>query len=327
MCLPLFRCASTRMPTLSAPVRSLARCLCVLGLTLSGPHGVAAPYPDYSGPVVDQARVLSTRTRDQLAALLRDHRGLYGDEVAVATIPQLDGVRIEHYSIGLADHWRLGDAGLDNGVLILLALQERGVRIEIGSGLESSFSDQQARNIIQSAFLPRFRVDDIDGGIDDGVRAVLKHLQEPGANSGNSGLSGHSMLIPLLFLGLFGATHFLGRRRRKQVIETIVATGVTAMLAHSIGGQWSIGALAGIIVGAIVFSRSQRIRESQATSNNAAAAQDEPAGGAEPTSRGDSDPQNHSRNHRDTSRDSRRHRGGGDSEGGGFGGGGASGKW
>lgn len=315
---------------MSAPVRSLAICLCVLSLTLFGPHGVAAPYPDYNGPVVDQARVLSTRTRDQLATLLRDHRGLYGDEVAVATISRLDGVRIEHYSIGLADHWRLGDAGLDNGVLILLALQERSVRIEIGSGLESSFSDQQARSIIQGTFLPRFRVDDIDGGINDGVRAVLKHLQEPGANSGNSGLSGHSMLIPLLFLGLFGATHFLGRRRRKQVIETIVATGVTAMLAQSIGGQWLIAALAGIIVGAIVFSRSQRIRESRATSNSAAV-QDEPTGGTErrdePTSRGDSDPQNHSRDHRNTNEDSRRRRGGDDSEGGGFGGGGASGQW
>ncbi|MEM9601727.1 MAG: TPM domain-containing protein [Pseudomonadota bacterium] len=303
--------------------RALARCLSLLTclLWLASAPANAAPYPEYTSPVVDAADVLSLSTRTRLTEALQAHRDRVGDEVAVVTVPGLDGVNIGQYALGLARQWRLGQSGRDNGVLIVIAPEERRVRIEVGYGLEDTLRDSDAADIIATSMTPRFRVGDLDGGTRDGVDAVLTRLQNTAVPRVDRGGSGHTMAIPLVFAALFAATHFLDRRRRTHVIGTLIAAGVAAMVINAISGQWLFGVAAGLIAGGAVFLRGQRA--AAAGSGGATPPPPGHPGVLEPTHVDDSDPEARSPFH--GNRNARP--GDNDGGGGGFGGGGASGGW
>ena len=133
----------------------------------------AAPnYPELTGQIVDTARLISVE--DQ-AAILNDLKSLEGaatDQMAVVTVNSLDGYAIEDYGIGLARTWRLGQKDKDNGALLIVAPNERKVRIEVGRKLEPILTDTMSSIIIQNAILPKFRRGDYSGGIRDGVRDI-----------------------------------------------------------------------------------------------------------------------------------------------------------
>lgn len=149
---------------------ALAACL----ILLAGPLVAhAAPQlPELTGQVVDNAGLL---TSDDRAAILRELQALEQastDQVAVATVPSLDGYTIEDYAIALARKWQLGQKGKDNGILLLVAPAERKVRIEVGRRLEPIMTDTMSKIIIENAVLPKFRRGDYAGGIRDGVRDI-----------------------------------------------------------------------------------------------------------------------------------------------------------
>jgi uncharacterized protein len=96
--------------------------------------------------------------------------------VVVVTIPSLQGYAIEDYGYQLGRHWGIGTKQLNNGVLLIVALNEHKVRIEVGRGLEPTLTDALSKIIIANAILPRFRADDFAGGIKDGVRDITLAL-------------------------------------------------------------------------------------------------------------------------------------------------------
>ena len=136
-----------------------------------------APYPALSGQVVDAANVLTGRQESSLARRLAALERVTADQVAIATVPSLQGRRIEDYSRDLANHWGLGQADRDDGVLLLLAPTERQTRIEVGRGLEHILTDADARNIVRRDLLPHFRRSDWFGGLEAGGRAIAELLE------------------------------------------------------------------------------------------------------------------------------------------------------
>ncbi|RME98676.1 MAG: hypothetical protein D6773_14070, partial [Alphaproteobacteria bacterium] len=98
------------------------------------------------------------------------------DQLVVVTLRSLQGFPIEEYGYKLGRHWGIGQAGKDNGVLLIVAPTERRVRIEVGRGLEGELPDALAKLIIENAILPRFRAGDFAGGIRDGVRDITAVL-------------------------------------------------------------------------------------------------------------------------------------------------------
>jgi len=130
--------------------------------------------------------------------------------VAVLTIPSLEGDPIEDYSIRVVETWELGRAGEDDGVLVLIARDERRMRIEVGYGLEGALTDAQSRRIIDAVMTPRFREGDFDGGVEAAVGAISGAiLGEPGAipeespqRAGRQGRSNPGALIFFLIFGL-----------------------------------------------------------------------------------------------------------------------------
>ena len=147
-----------------------------LVLLLVSLPALAQTFPQLTGRVVDAANLLKPEERAALEAKLKAHEDKTTDQVVVATVRSLEGYPIEDYANRLFRHWQLGQKGKDNGALLLVAPQERKVRIEVGYGLEGALTDALSKVIITTAVAPQFQKGNFAGGIDAGVDAMLSIL-------------------------------------------------------------------------------------------------------------------------------------------------------
>jgi uncharacterized protein len=139
---------------------------------------VAAPclwaaFPESpQGWVSDFVGILSEDTRHQISGLIDEVKRSTGAEIAVVTVDSLEGMTVEEYAVRLFEKWGIGTPEEDNGVLFLIAPNERKTRIEVGYGLEPVITDGRAGEIIRETVLPFFRADDYDQGILQGSRQI-----------------------------------------------------------------------------------------------------------------------------------------------------------
>jgi uncharacterized protein len=126
---------------------------------------------------MDNADLLSQSTERYLTRRLRSHADSTSNQVAVLTIESLEGRVLEQYSVEVARAWELGQNEFDNGVLLLVAEQERKIRIEVGYGLEGDLPDVVASRIIRNDVEPQFRRGNFDEGVEAGVAAILARLE------------------------------------------------------------------------------------------------------------------------------------------------------
>jgi len=139
------------------------------------PGDKAVPY--LTGRVNDTAGMLSAGARDKLEQELATFEKRTGHQVAVLTVDSLDGEPLEDYSMRVVETWKLGQKGKDDGVLFLIAKNDRKMRIEVGYGLEPQLTDAQAGRILDRIVRPRFQAGDFDGGIESGVNAILASIE------------------------------------------------------------------------------------------------------------------------------------------------------
>ena len=144
--------------------------LCVSLMT--PPTAPAAELPKPHGLVTDLAGVLDADGKAGIEALLRETQQNTSAEIALATVPSLDGRTVEDYANALFNEWGVGKRGKDNGVLVLVAPTERKIRIEVGYGLEPVLPDGLAGEIIRTDFLPEFRAGRFQSGIVKGIRHI-----------------------------------------------------------------------------------------------------------------------------------------------------------
>jgi uncharacterized protein len=153
-------------------LKRLLVCFFLLGLVASPVQ--ALEFPEPQGFVNDFAGILSAETRqqleDQLARLEKDS----SVEIAVVTVESLQKTTIEDYAARLFETWQIGKKDRDNGVLLLIAPNERKLRIEVGYGLEPVLTDSKAGRVIRNIITPRFKDGDYDAGITAGVAAITK---------------------------------------------------------------------------------------------------------------------------------------------------------
>jgi len=146
-------------------------------LLACGAAGAAEPnFPALSGRVVDEAGLLSAAERDRLVGQLASHERATGQQVVVVTLRSLQGLPIEDFGYRLGRFWGIGEKGKNTGALLVVAPNERGVRIEVGYGLEGLLTDALARSIIERDILPAFRQGQFARGIIDGTSAMLVAL-------------------------------------------------------------------------------------------------------------------------------------------------------
>jgi len=132
--------------------------------------------PSLSGRVVDQANIVQPSTRNAIEQKLADLETKSGIQLVVATVPSLEGQEIEPYANELFRNWKLGEKTKNNGVLLLVAPNERRVRIEVGYGLEGTLTDALSKVIIANAMTPRFKAGDFGDGISRGVDDIITVL-------------------------------------------------------------------------------------------------------------------------------------------------------
>ena len=133
-------------------------------------------FPILTGRVVDQASVLSPSIKDELETMLATHENNTTNQVVVVTIKSLGNSQIEEYSLELARHWGIGQKGKDNGVVLVVAPNDKQVRIEVGYGLEGTLTDALSSNIINYYIIPEFKKGDIQNGIKIGTQKTIALL-------------------------------------------------------------------------------------------------------------------------------------------------------
>lgn len=160
-------------------VRVRAWVLALVAVLFALPAFADPKFPPLTGRVVDEANILSPDAERDLTTKLESLETTTGRQLVVATVPSLQGYEIEDYGYKLGRTWGVGDKDKDDGAILLVAPNDRKVRIEVGYGLEPVLTDALSSVIIQSAILRKFRSGDIEGGVVAGTDAIIDQLGAP----------------------------------------------------------------------------------------------------------------------------------------------------
>lgn len=263
--------------------------------------------PPLSGRVVDQTGTLSSGDVASLTQALKNLETRKGSQVAVLIVPTTAPETIEQFSLRVAEAWKIGRKKIDDGALLVIAKDDRKLRIEVGYGLEGALNDATAKRIIDEIITPRFRNGDFAGGISAGVGRIIgvidgEPLPAPAPRQPQSSnvLNHVDLLNPFTIFGLFIIGAIL-RATLGRLIGSAATGGVVGLLAWLIAGSLAASIIVGLI--AFIFTMfGESIASSNGGSRNWSG-----SGGSFSGSSSDS--------------------GGFSGGGGSFGGGGASGSW
>ncbi|SFJ63875.1 TPM domain-containing protein [Bradyrhizobium sp. cf659] len=214
--------------------------------------------PQLTGRVVDQTGTLSSGDIAALSQKLRDFETRKGSQVAVLIVPTTQPETIEQFSIRVAEAWKLGRKKVDDGAILVVAKNDRHLRIEVGYGLEGALTDVTSRRIIDEIITPKFRTGDFSGGISDGVDRMIRVVDgEPLPVPSPSVNFGHlDDLAPLFIVTLFASIGVGGffRAMLGRLLGSLATGGIIAALTWLILGSFALamalGAL-GFIIGFI----------------------------------------------------------------------------
>lgn len=197
----------------------------------------AAPvFPELSGRVVDAAGILGEAQEQQLTEQLAAEEARSRSQLVVVTVADLQGYDIADFGVKLGRHWGVGQADWDNGALLIVAPQEKKVRIEVGYGLEGTLTDVQSHNIIQQRILPAFRQGDMPAGIQAGVDSLIATLAgDPSADFSQQTTSkkdnnSSSALLPMFFIVFVGMNELTRRRFSKGVANRVMFSGIAGVV-------------------------------------------------------------------------------------------------
>jgi len=160
--------------TLTAALRRAGLLLCFLVVGAAGWAQDLIPVPALKAHVTDLTRSLAPDQIASLDAKLAAFEARKGSQIGVLIVPSTQPESIEQYSIRVVEQWKLGRKGVDDGALLLVAKDDRALRIEVGYGLEGALPDATANRIVEDIIVPRFKTGDFYGGIDAGVDAMIK---------------------------------------------------------------------------------------------------------------------------------------------------------
>jgi len=236
----------------------------------------ALEVPPLRGRVNDLAGILASDRAQALDERLAAFERETGHQIAVLTIPSLQGDSLEDFSIRVAEAWKIGQKGFDNGAILLIVRDDHKLRIEVGYGLEGVLPDAIASRIIREVIVPRFRENDYSGGIEAGLDAIMRVTRgEPIPKNARAGTrrntSGVSPLFTVLTLTAL-LSLFIGMAQRRLLggafggaVAGLVATLVSAA---GIGLALGLAILLGAVLGAIGSTMSAVSSHSQWTGNS-----------------------------------------------------------
>jgi uncharacterized protein len=209
------------------------------------------PIPPLAGPVVDTTGTLTADEEAGLETRLTAYAKAKGSQVQLLIVPTTAPEDIAQYSIRVVDRWKLGRAKQDDGVLLLVAKNDRRLRIEVGYGLEGAIPDARANQIISQIITPRFRAGDFYGGVHDGVDAITKLIDGenlPVPEPSLDGLQRPDFMTAIVIGVIVGMiTGGIARGILGRFLGTVGGAGLAGFIAFTIGGIFAGGLLAALI--------------------------------------------------------------------------------
>ncbi len=247
---------------------SIRWALMVLLVLCCGVVWAEASIPPLTSPVVDTTGTLDAAQIAQLEQQARDLQQRKGSQLQILIVPSTQPEDIAAYAQRAFDAWKLGRAKVDDGVLLVVAKDDRRVRIQTGYGLEGAIPDITAGRVIQEYLVPKFRAGDYAGGIVDGSAVLVKlidgePLPEPMAFADRGG--GPDAWILPLFFAFIGATFTRGLfSSASSGVRSLFTGGVAGMVAWFVSSSWLLAAFAaaaGLFYGVLTVSRGRYSRD------------------------------------------------------------------
>jgi uncharacterized protein len=209
--------------------------------------------PPLVGRVVDQTATLSSDETASLNQTLRNFEARKGSQVAVLIVPTTAPETIEQYSLRVAEAWKIGRKKVDDGAILVVAKDDRKLRIEVGYGLEGALTDVTSKRITDEIITPRFRSGDFAGGISAGVDRIIRVVDgeslpapEPRQQQGSDFLSHVDLLNPFTLFAVFIVSTIL-RTALGRLIGAVAAGGIVGALAWLIAGSLAASFIAAVI--------------------------------------------------------------------------------
>ena len=212
--------------------------------------GAQVPVPPMGGRVTDQTATLTNEQKSALEQTLRSFEARKGSQVVVLIVPSTAPETIEQYALRVAEQWKPGRKNVDDGALLVVAKDDRTLRIEVGYGLEGALTDADSKRIISEIIVPRFRQGDFYGGITAGVDRILRVIDgeplpkpEESRPAGKRGIGSILPVMMILALVVGGVLHtVLGR-----FPGALVTGGAVSVVAWMLAGAISAALIAGVI--------------------------------------------------------------------------------
>ncbi|MGC0392598.1 MULTISPECIES: TPM domain-containing protein [Bradyrhizobium] len=232
---------------------SLLRAIAVIALflALAFPAFADVAVPQLTGRVVDRTGTLSSSDIAALSQKLLEFENRKGSQIAVLIVPTTQPETIEQFSIRVAEAWKIGRKKIDDGAILVVAKNDRHLRIEVGYGLEGALTDVTSRRIIDEVITPKFKTGDFAGGISDGVDRMIRVVDgeplpvpSPTVHFGNL-----DDLAPLFIVTLFASIGVGGffRAALGRLLGSLVTGGIIAALTWLILGSAALAAALGAL--------------------------------------------------------------------------------
>ena len=232
-------------------VRGIGRALLLAGaLGVSALSAAQVPVPPLAGHVTDQTGTLTAEQTATLEQTLTAFEVRKGSQLAVLIVATTKPEEVEQFALRVAEKWKLGRKKVDDGAILVVAKDDRAVRIEVGYGLEGALNDLTSKRIISETILPRFKAQDFYGGITAGVGQMIsvvdgEPLPEP-SNAPTRGIGNVQQYAPVLFILALAVGGVL-RAALGKVPGSLVTGGVVAVIAWFVVGAVSMAVGAGVI--------------------------------------------------------------------------------
>jgi len=243
-------------------MKVLARALCLLALFLASLaiHAEVA-VPPLTARVTDLTGTLSPSQRDTLERELQAFESRKGSQIAVLIVPTTRPEAVEQYSLRVAETWKLGRKGVDDGVLLLVAKDDRELRIEVGYGLEGAIPDAVAKRVISEIIIPFFKQGDFYGGIHAGVSRLIRLVDGeplPPPQARDNSWAGIQNLLPFAFVAAVIGGGLL-RALFGRLVGASIAGGIVAFVFWLIVSSLVASLIGGIAVFLFVLMAGVRI--------------------------------------------------------------------
>jgi len=243
-------------------MKVLARGLCLLALFLASlaVHAEVA-VPPLKARVTDLTGTLAPSQRDTLERELQAFESRKGSQIAVLVVPTTQPEAVEQYSLRVAETWKLGRKGVDDGVLLLVAKDDRELRIEVGYGLEGVIPDAVAKRVVSEIIIPYFKQGDFYGGIHAGVTRLIRLVDGeplPPPQARDNSWAGIQNLLPFAFVAAIIGGGLL-RALFGRLVGASIAGGIVAFVFWLIVSSLVASLIGGIAVFLFVLMAGVRI--------------------------------------------------------------------